>query len=70
MGNFTFGTLVRAEEFVDTKDVVMSVALILRGGVLVNLAPHVVLRMGYSFLPSYLDAPAPQSLEVGIGYRF
>ena len=70
MGNLTFGRLVRADEFVESKDTVASMLLILRGGLLVRLAPRVVLRVGYSFLPAYLDAQAPQSVEVGIGYRF
>ena len=70
MGGFTYGTLVRAEEFTETTDVVTSSTLILRGGVLVSLAPRVVFRAGYSFLPAYIDTPASQSLDVGIGYRF
>ena len=70
LGEFTYGTLVRAKEFTETTDVVTSSTLILRGGVLVNLAPRVVFRAGYSFLPAYIDTPASQSLDVGIGYRF
>ena len=70
MGNFTYGTLVRAGEFTETADVVTNGTLILRGGVLVNLAPRIVFRAGYSLLPAYVDTPASQSLEVGIGYRF
>ena len=69
-GEITFGPLVRAEAFIDSRDVVTSGAWILRGGVPVNLSARIVLRAGYWFLPVYLDAPAPQSIEVGIGYRF
>ncbi len=63
-------TLVRAEEFVDSRDKVSATPLIFRAGMLMNLAPRVVLRGGYSHLLGYFDTPASRSLEVGIGYRF
>ena len=63
-------TLVRAEEFVESRDVVSIGALIFRAGILMSLAPRVVLRGGYSHILGYIDTPASRSLEVGIGYRF
>ena len=51
-GNSTFGKLVRADEFVESKDTVASTPLILRMGLLVSLGPQILLRVGYSFLPS------------------
>ncbi len=63
-------TLVRAEKFIDFRDGVANYPLIVRGGVLANLAPHVVWRAGYSFILNYLDSPLSKSIEVGIGYRF
>ena len=63
-------TLVREEEFVESRDVVSIGAFIFRAGILLNLAPRVVLRGGYSHIITYLDTPASKSLEVGIGYRF
>ena len=63
-------TLVREEEFVDSRDAVSAMPLIFKAGILLNLAPRVVLRGGYSHNITYLDAPASKSLEVGIGYRF
>ncbi len=62
--------LVRAEEFVDSRDAVSAAPLIFRAGMLLNLAPRVVSRGGYSHIITYLDTPASKSLEVGIGYRF
>ena len=63
-------TLVREEEFVDSRDAVSIGAVIFRAGMLMSLAPRVVLRGGYSHIITYLDTPASKSLEVGIGYRF
>ena len=63
-------TLVRAEEFVESRDVVSITPLIFRAGILMSLAPRVVLRGGYSHVLGYIDTPASRSLEVGIGYRF
>ena len=63
-------TLVREEEFVDSRDAVSAMPLIFRAGMLLNLAPRVVLRGGYSHIITYVDAPASKSLEAGIGYRF
>ena len=63
-------TLVRADGFVESRDAVSTTPLILRAGGLVNLAPRVVLRTGYSYLLGYTDSPASQSLEAGIGFRF
>ena len=63
-------TLVRAEEFVESRDVVSITPLIFRAGMLMSLAPRVVLRGGYSYILGYVDTPASRSLEVGIGYRF
>ena len=62
--------LVRSEEFVESRDMVSILPLNLRAGVLVSLAPRVVLRAGYSFVGAYLDTAASQSLELGVGYRF
>ncbi len=63
-------TLVRAEEFVESRDAVSVAPLIFRAGILMNLAPRVVLRGGYSYILGYVDTPPSQSLQVGIGYRF
>ena len=63
-------TLVRAEEFLESRDAVSVGSLIFCAGMLINLAPRVVLRGGYSLIPGYLDTPSSQSLQVGIGYRF
>ncbi len=62
--------LVRAEEFVESRNVSSIPPLNLRAGVIMSLAPRVVLRAGYSVVGAYFDAAASQSLEVGIGYRF
>ena len=62
--------LVRSEEFTESRDVVSIMPMNLRGGVLISLAPRVVLRAGYSAVFAYVDTRASQSLEVGIGYRF
>ena len=62
--------LVRNEEFVESRNVSSIPPLNLRGGVLVSLAPRIVLRAGYSLVGAYFDTAASQSLEVGIGYRF
>ncbi|MDE0101768.1 MAG: hypothetical protein OXN89_05260 [Bryobacterales bacterium] len=62
--------LVRSEEFVESKDTVSVTPFILRAGVLVSLAPRVVLRGGYSHVLGYFDTAASRCLEVGIGYRF
>ena len=62
--------LVRAEEFVESRDVVSITPLIFRAGMLMSLAPRVVLRGGYSHILVAIDSPASRSLEMGIGYRF
>ncbi|MCY4597100.1 MAG: hypothetical protein OXC19_20150 [Bryobacterales bacterium] len=62
--------LVRSEEFIELRDTVSTVPLILRAGVLVSVAPRIVLRGGYSHILGYVDEFASRSLEVGIGYRF
>lgn len=62
--------LVRSEEFVESRDVVSIMPLNLRAGVLMSLAPRVVLRAGYSQIVAYVDTAASRSLEVGVGYRF
>ena len=62
--------LVRAEEFVESKNVSSIPPFNLRAGVLMSLAPRVVLRAGHSVMFAYADARASQSLEVGVGYRF
>ena len=62
--------LVRSEEFVESRDVVSIMTLNLRAGVLISLAPRVVIRAGYSQIAAYFDTAASRSLEVGIGYRF
>lgn len=62
--------LVRSEEFNESKDSVSVTPLILRAGILVSLAPRVVLRGGYSHVLGYFDTAASRCLEVGIGYRF
>ena len=62
--------LVRSEEFVESRDVVSIMPFNLRAGVLMSLAPRVVLRAGYSQIVAYVDTAASRSLEVGIGYRF
>ena len=67
---FDYGPLVRSEEFVESKDVVTTAAIIVRGGVLINLSPRFVLRTGHSWILTYFDSPPSQSIEVGIGYRF
>lgn len=64
------GRLLRAEGFVDSRDSVSAVPLLFRAGMLVNLAPRIVLRGGYSHILGYLDTAASTSLEVGIGFRF
>ena len=58
-------TLVREDEFVDSRDAVSAIPLIFRAGILLNLAPRVVLRGGYSHIITYLDAPASKSLRGG-----
>ena len=63
-------TLVRAEEFVESRDAVSIGSFIFSAGILISLAPRVVLRGGYSLIPGYLDSPSSQSPQVGIGYRF
>ena len=62
--------LVRAEEFRESRYVVSVMPFNLRAGMLVSLAPRVVLRGGYSQIAAYWDTAASKSLEVGIGYRF
>ena len=64
------GNPILAEEFVNTKTTRTDAALLLHGGVVANLSPRVVLRVGFSFLPRYIDEPASKSLLAGIGYRF
>ena len=62
--------LVRSEEFVESRDVVSIMSFNLRAGLLMSLAPRVVLRAGYSQIVAYVDTAASRSLEMGIGYRF
>lgn len=62
--------LVRSEDFVESSRTVSTGTIILRAGVLVSLAPRIVLRGGYSHVIGYLDTAASRSLEAGIGYRF
>ena len=62
--------LVRSEEFSESRDTVSTMPLILRAGVLVSLAPRIVLRGGYSHILGYIDTFASRSLEMGIGFRF
>ena len=62
--------LVRAEEFRESRDVVSVMPLNFRAGILMSLAPRVVVRAGYSQIVAYVDTAASRSLEVGIGYRF
>ena len=62
--------LVRSEEFVESRDTVSTTPLIIRVGVLVSVAPRIVVRGGYSHVIGYFDTAASRSLEVGIGYRF
>ena len=64
------GTLVRAESFTTGDNWVHQKALIGRFGMLVNLAPRIVVRGGYSCLLSYLDEPLSGAIEASIGYRF
>ena len=54
----------------NSRDAVSVMSLNFRAGILLNLAPRVVLRGGYSHIITHLDTPASKSLEVGIGYRF
>ena len=63
-------TLVRAEEFVESRNVASIFPLNFRAGMIMSLAPRVVVRGGYSVVCAYVDTRASQSLEVGIGYRF
>ena len=62
--------LVRSEEFAESRDVVSIMPFNLRAGVLVSLAPRVVMRAGYSQIVGYVDTAASRSMEAGIGYRF
>lgn len=62
--------LVRSEEFSESRDTVSTMPVILRAGVLVSLAPRIVLRGGYSHILGYVDTFASRSLEMGIGFRF
>ncbi len=63
-------TLVRSEEFSESRNSVVTSTLIVRAGVLVSLAPSIVLRGGYSHIVGYFDTSASRSAEIGIGYRF
>lgn len=62
--------LVRSEDFSESRDTVSTLPVILRAGVLVSLAPRIVVRGGYSHILAYVDTFASRSLEVGVGYRF
>lgn len=64
------GIYALAEQYIDSKDSVSATGLTVRGGVLVDATKRVIVRLGYSYIITYLDTPASQSLEVGIGYRF
>ena len=63
-------TLVRAEEFVESRDSLAIGSLVFSAGILINIAPRVVMRAGWSLMPGYLDTPISQAPQVGIGYRF
>ena len=59
-----------SERRTDSRDSVFATGLTARGGILVDAARRVVVRVGYSYIRTYIDSPASQSIEVGIGYRF
>ena len=61
--------LVCSEEFPDSRYTVSTFPLILRVGVLMSLAPRIVLRGGCSHILVYFDTFASRTLEVGIGHR-
>ena len=62
--------LVREEEFSESTDTVSVTPLIFRAGILVDVAPRIVLRGGYSHILGYVDTAASKALELGIGFRF
>ena len=64
------GIYALSEQYIDSKDSVTATGLTVRGGVLVDATKRVIVRLGYSYIITYLDTPPSQSLEVGIGYRF
>ena len=44
--------------------------VVVRAGVVVDVSPKVVCRMGYTALFRHIDAAIPHSLEIGLGVRF
>ena len=64
------GIYALAEQYTDSTDSVSASGLTIRGGILFDATERVIVRMGYSYIITYLDTPPSQSLELGIGYRF
>ena len=64
------GIYALAEQYTDSTDSVSPSGLTVRGGILFDATKRVIVRMGYSYIITYLDTPPSQSLELGIGYRF
>ena len=56
--------------YTDSRDSVFATGLTARGGVIVDATRRVIVRVGYSYIKTYIDSPASQSIEVGVGYRF
>ena len=64
------GQPILADEFQDTSSSLTHVTLLLRGGTIVSLTRHAVLRVEFSLLPRYIDEKASKGVTVGFGYRF
>jgi hypothetical protein len=69
VGHDANGRPILADNFQDAESTRTDAMLVLRFGTLVSLAPKVVLRGGFSWLPRYTDERASSSLEIGVGYR-
>lgn len=70
VGHDENGAPIVADEFVGTETERTQATLLVRGGVLANLMPRVVFRVGFSWLPRYADESPSASVIVGVGYRF
>lgn len=64
------GIYALSERYTDSRDSVFATGLTARGGILVGVARRMIVRVGYSYIKTYIDSPASQSIEAGVGYRF
>ena len=64
------GQPILTDEFQETSSRLTQATLLLRGGTIVSLTRHAVLRVELSRLPRYIDEKASRGVTVGFGYRF